>query len=155
MNNFHKPSGCSPTKVTSTKPSGILAFQAPVFNVYFFALCSVAHVVRLALNSVSPTVSTFLFLFEYGLLSSFIKVEVQDSWINVADRYRDDIMQLFKGCVDTLPCQEETSSGIPQQVSSVSTTTTFPIDSDSDSDSDDEEISMSLAELTAELKKKK
>lgn len=123
---------------------GILIFKTPVFNVYFFILCSITHIVRLVLNSVSPAISTLLFLFEYGLLSSFIKVETEDSWIKVADRYRDDIMQLFKNCVDSRISPKVSplvSSGVP-----------FP--EDSDSDSDDDEISMTLAELSAELKKK-
>lgn len=141
----------------------IQLWKQPQFNIYYFSLCAVSHVVRLFTGAVNPVLSTLLFVVEYGLLSSFIKEpvvqETQVSWSDVIERHREDIIGIagwmwpgvtgtvpgFTGTVPgftgTVPGVTPGVAGVTPSVSTPGETTPEVVepDSDSDDESDDDD----------------
>ena len=158
-----------PPSAPPSAPPWRAILEPPKFNTYFFVVCSVAHTVRLLTGSTSPYLSALLFVFEYGLLSSFIEVEHANegsSWSDLIERHRSDIVAVATWCANGVTTSATTQefSGIAgvetpvppalsAQYSGESQRGVLDSCSDSDSDSDSDSCD-DISTLTSLLKKK-
>ncbi len=153
--------------MSSNSPWGPI-LELPKFNTYFFAVCSAAHIVRLLTGTVSPYLSALIFVFEYGLLSSFIETSQEEgegkgSISDLIDRHRDDIVAVAKwytGTPEAAPQAAVSAAvqaipirGILDSCSDSCDCSGSDCSSDDSSDSDSE-VEDDIATLTSLLKKK-
>ena len=129
-------------------------WKQPQFNIYYFSLCSVAHIARLFTNAVNPVLSTMLFVVEYGLLSSLINEPVtapQESWSDIIERHKGDIINVAKHIWPDLNQFDEWLNTGDDEDASDCDEDASDYDEDDISDDDDEESPADKPSLQAML----